>query len=1046
MDAGSPPVGEPEPAQPSSDRDATRPRRPQSRPSDGPDAPTEASGQRRPTGPTMPQSNAAEQKTRPSPPRGQAPPARTGRAGGYSDPTRVQAVRGPVPPPTYPSPRYSPTGPRRSSSPWIWILRSLILLMLVVVFLSLLTIGLGVGGYFYIASELPQPEELQSKAFSFASSEIYDRNGNSLWELIDPTAGRRTWVPLSRISPHVQQATIATEDRFFYQNVGVDPIAIVRAVYYNVSEGEIVSGGSTITQQLARSVLLSPEERTEQSLSRKIREAVLATELFRRYPKDKILEIYLNQIYYGNLAYGVEAASRAYFGKPATDLTLAEAALLAGLPQSPALYDPFANLEVAKARQQVVLNLMVEAGYISPAQASGAYQEELQFAPARAEFAAPHFVTYVRQLLEAQYGSELLYQEPGIRVQTTLDPRIQAIAEEEVTKQVIALQGKSVTNGAVVVLNVKTGEILAMVGSKDFRDEAIDGQVNVALRPRQPGSSIKPLTYLAAFERGWTPASLIMDVPLEYPDGAGGLYEPVNYDGKFHGPVLLRGALANSYNIPAVKTLELVGIPALKEMAARLGVTTLTRDDYGLALTLGAGEVTLLELTGAYQAMANGGRRVPPVAVLRVADSFGRVVDEYRPPEGTQVLSPEDAYLITHILADNRARTPAFGPSSVLNLSRPAAVKTGTTNVFRDNWTVGYTPDIVLGVWLGNADNSPMQGVSGVSGAGPIWHNVMERALEGVPVRDFIRPPTIVEMEICADSGTIPSQLCPRRATEIFAQDRPPLGPEYDIHQMVRIDTGDNCVAHESSPPNRLIERYFQVYPSDGRAWAIEHGIEQPPDPCPEPAGAVQSLITWPADGQTIEGIVSVEGVALAANFSHYTVEYGVSWGPQAFGPVAGPVDRLVEGGPLAEWDTRQQPNGPYTLRVVVFDQTGGAYEGRVTVLIDNPPPTPTHTPTPRPATETPTPVPATHTPTLEPITETPTLTATFEVVTDTPTPPLATATPALEPTQATFTPETATSIPTSTTSPPATSAPTPTTTTAKPSNPTVTGTPATGG
>ncbi|GAB4536232.1 MAG: PBP1A family penicillin-binding protein [Anaerolineae bacterium] len=884
------------------------------------------------------------------------------------------------------------------------LLRGLILSLVIVAALALLTIAVAVAGYFFIAAELPSPEELQRQTFRFASSEIQDRYGNRLWELIDPNAGRRTWVPLSHVSPYLQQATIATEDRFFYQNVGVDPIAIARAVYYNVTEGEIVSGGSTITQQLARSVLLSPQERSEKTLSRKIREAVLAVELARRYPKDRILEVYLNQIYYGNLAYGIEAASQTYFGKPATDLTLAEAALLAGLPQSPAIYDPFTNPDAAKARQQVVLSLMVEAGYISAAQAEVAYQEELQYILPPATFAAPHFVTYVRQLLEARYGPELLYQEPGIRVQTTLDPRIQAIAEEEVARQMDALRGRNASNSAVVVLSVKTGEILAMVGSADFNDESIDGQVNVALRPRQPGSSIKPLTYLAAFERGWTPSTLIMDVPVEYPDGAGGVYKPANYDGKFHGPVLLRGALANSYNIPAVKALEFIGIPALKEMAQRLGITTLTRDDYGLSLALGSGEVTLLEMAGAYQAMANGGMRVPPVAILRVADSFDRVIDEYHPPPGEPVLRPEHAYLITHILADNQARTPAFGPNSPLKLSRPAAAKTGTTNEFHDSWAIGYTPDIVVGVWVGNADNSPMQGVSGVSGAGPIWHNVMERALEGTPIRDFTRPPSIIEMEICADSGAIPSQVCPRRTTEIFAQDQPPLGPEHDIHQMLPIDTGLNCIAHEFSPPNRVVERYFQVYPPDGRAWALEHGIEQPPDPCPETASAARAQITWPTDGQTVEGVITIQGVALAANFSHYLVEFGVSWGPQAFGPVAGPIYQLVEGGPLAEWDTRDQPNGPYTLRLLVFDQSGGVYEGRVVILVDNPLPMPTDTPTHQPATETPTLEPATETPIPQPPIEKPTLEPPGETLTAEPparTPaatPEPTVTPAPEP------------------------------------------------
>jgi 1A family penicillin-binding protein len=965
----------------------TRPRPPQPRPS----YPTQAGSRRPPIAPLTTQAGVEDPTRRSLAHKlGFSGQGRT-RAAGGGYPVSSQTRRSSAPPPR-------PELPARTPGRGYWLWRGLMLAVVVAVSASLLAIAVAVVGYLFIASELPSPEELQNRTFTFASSVILDRNGNRLWELIDPSAGRRSWVPLSRISPSVQEATIATEDRFFYQNAGVDPIGIARAVYYNVSEGEIVSGASTITQQLARSVLLAPQEASEKTYSRKIREAVLAVELARRYPKDKILEIYLNQIYYGNLAYGIEAASQTYFGKSAAELSLAEAALLAGLPQSPALYDPFVNLEVTKARQQVVLNLMVEAGYISRSEAEAAYQEELNFIPQQATFAAPHFVVYVRQLLEAQFGPDLLYQEPGVRVQTTLDPRIQAIAEEELTKQVDALQGKHVSSGAVVVVSVKTGEVLAMVGSKDFNDEAIDGQVNVAVRPRQPGSAIKPLTYLAAFERGWTPSTLIMDVPVQYPDGAGGTYKPVNYDGKFHGPVLLRNALANSYNIPALKALEFVGIPGLKDMARRLGITTLTRDDYGLSLTLGGGEVTLLELTGAYQAIANGGLRVPPVMVLRITDSLGRVVSEYHPPEGTRVLRADHAYLMTNILSDNQARTPAFGPNSALKLSRPAAVKTGTTNDFHDDWTIGYTPDMVVGVWVGNPDNTPMQGISGATGAGPIWHNVMERALEGAPVRDFIRPPTIVTMEICADSGTLPSPFCPRRTTEIFAQDQPPLGPERDIHQMVKIDISTNGIATDFCPPNLVEERYFQVYPPEGRQWAIEHGIAQPPDHlCTAHTGSAQASITWPTEGQTVEGVISIEGVALAANYSHYRVEYGVSWGPQAYGPVAGPFDRLVEGGKLAEWDTREQPNGPYTLRVMVFDQSGGAYEGQVHILIDNPPPTPTDTPTPEPPTSTPLPPPATDTPTLEPSTATPTL----EPATDTPTPVPATSTPTPMPTSA---------------------------------------------
>jgi 1A family penicillin-binding protein len=918
----------------------TRPQRPLSSAAPasqiGPLAPSDR--RNRPTQPILPLLPVQGEPHTPEPSRTIARPMRRGQ------PDVPPAGRGEPPvgdrgnPPRLPY-RVRPRG-YHTVAPRHHLWQGFVFLLFSLGVLSLLVVLVMIAGYYYIAAQLPAPEELQERSFTFASTQIYDRNGSLMWELIHPNAGRRTWMPLSRIAPVLVAATIATEDRNFYANVGVDPIAVARAIYYDVTEGELVSGGSTITQQLARNVLLSPEERGQKSLLRKVREAVLAVEISRRYPKDKILEIYLNQVYYGNLAYGAEAASQTYYGKPAASLTLAEASLLAGLPQSPAGYDPIANPDAAKQRQRIVLGLMAEAGYITPAQAVDAYREYLEYSPPPVQFKAPHFITYVRQLVESRYGADLLYHEPGLRVQTTLDPRIQAIAEEEVVDQVEGLQDKDVTNGAVVVLNAKTGEILAMVGSKDFNDEKIAGQVNVALRPRQPGSAIKPLTYLAAFERGWTPATLLMDVPVEYPASAGSIYRPTNYDGKFRGPVLVRSALANSLNIPALKALEFVGVSALKEMARRLGITTLTRDDYGLALTLGGGEVTLLELTGAYQAMANGGLWLPPIAILKVTDGLGQLIEEYRPPEGNYVLRPEHAYLITHILADNQARSPAFGADSPLNLSRPAAVKTGTTNDFRDNWAVGYTPDIAVGVWVGNADNKPMHQIGGATGAAPVWHNIVERSLEDTPGRDFIRPPTIVEREICADSGTIPSPACPKRTTEIFAQDQPPLGPEHDIHQLLRIDTQANCVANEYAPANTAVERYFQVFPPDGQSWAIEQGIEQPPPACPPTLGRAEAAITWPSQGQTVEGVITIEGVALATNFSHYVVEYGVGWSPQAFGTVTGPVNGPVDGGTLAEWDTRQLPNGPYVLRVVVFDQTNASHEGQTAIVINNPVPT----------------------------------------------------------------------------------------------------------
>ncbi len=965
--------------------------------------------------PEQPSEPAPEQQPE-RPPRRRKDPTRPIRRHPINDePTlpsaRQKAPHGPQPtrptrptqraaPPTYPRPTQppptvaTPARPPAASGPaWTrWLLRGTIGLVILGIFLTVLLLAGGILTYVTIARQLPSAQELQARSLQFETTQILDREGNLLWEIVDPTGGRRTYVTLDRMSPHLRNATVATEDRFFYLNVGVDPIAITRALYYNLSEDRIVSGASTITQQLAKNILLDPEERARQTYSRKIKEAVLAVEINRRYTKDQILEIYLNQIPYGNLAYGSEAAAQTYFGKPAQELTLPEAAMLAGLPQSPALHDPYTNPEGAKKRQADVLDLMVEAGYITAAEAETAKNTALDFQDPSFAFAAPHFATYVYQELEQLYGPELIYRI-GLQIKTTLDPRLQAIAEEEVRRQVNALSGRNVTNGALVALDTQTGEILAMVGSKDFEDETIDGQVNIAISPRQPGSAIKPLTYLAAFEQlDWTPSTLIMDVPVEYPDGAGGVYRPKNYDDKFHGPVSLRSALANSYNIPPVKTLERLGIEPFKEMAARLGITTLTRNDYGLSLTLGSGEVSLLELTGAYQAMANNGTQVPPTSILEISDRFGQPIEAAR-PQPRRVLKPAHAYLITNILSDNEARTPAFGPNSALNLSRPAAAKTGTTNDFHDNWTMGYTPQIVAGVWVGNADNTPMQNVSGLAGAGPIWHNFMERAHEGLPARDFTRPPTIIEMEVCADSGTLPSEACPQRRKEIFYQEQPPLGPEHDIHQLIDIDLNTGLRANEFCRAN-VEQRYYRVYPPDGWEWAVSQGIEQPPqDYCP--SSNIVANISNPLDGSTARGTITLEGSAAAANFSHYQVEIGVGTQPQAFAVIHGPINRIVEQGVLGVFDTTQVENGPYTLRLVVFDRTGGSNEARVRLLADNPPtPTPTFTPSPT-MTLTPTP---TLTPTL---TATPTLPNTATATpTGTPTatgttmPPTATMTP----------------------------------------------------
>ncbi|MDM8519687.1 penicillin-binding protein 1C [Anaerolineales bacterium HSG6] len=974
--------------------------------------------------------SSASAKT--EPPRGQTTPpnqpAPTRDGSRRRAPTRPNQVV-PSAPPKRPAPRQPHAGqrqtpPRRPPVPptksgrsrqktkespnkqpkrswWKATIRTLSTLSVLTIFMLIFGLAVSMIGYFWIASQLPPAHELKSRSAQFATTKILDSKDNVLWEIIDPQGGRRTWVSLNQISPHLRNATVATEDENFYINVGVDPIAIMRAVYYNLTEGDIVSGGSTITQQLARNVLL-PEERTERSYTRKIREAVLAVEVSRRYSKEEILEIYLNQIYYGNLAYGIEAASQTYFNKSAADLSLAEASMLAGLPQSPAVHDPYTNLEGAKDRQADVLRLMVESGYINASEAQVAYETDLYFYPVEFNLDAPHFVNYVRQELEQIVPTEYIYRA-GLRVQTTLDPYLQEVAETQVSQRVAALNGYNVTNGALISLDAQTGQILAMVGSADFNNEAISGQVNLSTTPRQVGSTMKPHVYLAAFEQlDWTASTLLMDVPVEYPDGAGGVYRPRNYDEDFRGPVLLRHALANSYNIPAVKALEQVGIEELRQFTRRLGITTLTRPDYGLALALGGGEVSLLEMTGSYQAMANGGVLAPPTAILQITDSLGRVIEPAK-PQPQAVLSPQHAFLMTHMLADNEARQDTFGPNSALQLSRPAAVKTGTTNDFRDNWTIGYTPRLVTGVWVGNSDNTPMYGVSGVTGAGPIWNNFMEQAHADLAVQNFNTPAEIVQFEICADSGTIPSQVCPQTRPEIYYRNQPPLDSTHDIHQLIPIDRPSGLLASEACP-NDVEERYYQVFPPDGREWALNWGIPQPPEEnCP--AANIKAKISSPLEGSSIQGVITLEGIATAANFSHYQIELGVGTNPQSFMPIYGPATQPVTGGVLASFDSTEVDNGPYTIQLAVVNRSGVVQETQIRVLVNNP--LPTITPTP---TEAPIVVPPTDTPTVTPT-------------------PLPTETPTEVPLPPTFTPipmDTPTTAPTSTPIPIATSTPIP--------------------
>jgi penicillin-binding protein 1C len=565
----------------------------------------------------------------------------------------------------------------------------------------------------------------------FETTHITDRHGALLAELWEE--GRRTWVPLGRMSQHLIDATIATEDATFYYNLGVDPARIAGAALQNAQQGGVVSGASTITMQLARNLFLGPDSRYSQNMDRKLLEAGLAQELTSLYSKDELLEMYLNLLNYGHLAYGPQAASQVYFAKPAAELTLAEATLLAGIPQQPANLDPFKSFDAARARQRVVLDMMVRHGKLSQSQADAAYAEPITLNPDsdRRTVAAPHFVQYVAQQTQPVLGDQAIGRS-GLLITTTLDLAMQTTAQEIVAARVAELQPQfDLSNAALVALQPGTSEILAMVGSADFDDASIDGQVNVAISPRQPGSAIKPMLYATAFEDTLiSPASVIWDVPVTYTVSAGNVYTPANYDRQFHGPVTARTALANSYNIPAVKLLDAVGVGRMLEGAQAMGLHSLTEDErfYGLSLTLGGGEVTLLDLTTAFATLANAGTYVEPTPIVAVTDAQGHPVA--LPQRSVrQAISPAAAFQVTDILADNAARAPAFGANSPLRISRPAAVKTGTTSDWRDNWTVGYTRYLVAGVWAGNSDGRPMRNTSGLTGAAPIWSDFMQAML-----------------------------------------------------------------------------------------------------------------------------------------------------------------------------------------------------------------------------------------------------------------------------------------------------------------------------
>lgn len=678
----------------------------------------------------------------------------------------------------------------------------------------ILPFSIVLASYLLIFKDLPWPTRLGKYDIPLATK-IYDRNNTLLFDIFADQ--NRTAVPLDEIPIVVRQATIAIEDKEFYKHQGINPIGgVLRALSSSITKKRL-EGGSTITQQLVKSALLTPER----TIIRKIKEGILAIWVEVLYSKDKILELYLNQVPYGGTAWGIESAAEKYFGKSVKELNLAEASLLAGLPQAPTRYSPFgAYPELAKTRQKEVLRRMKEDGYISQEDLDAAVAQELTYKKTSG-IQAGHFVMYVKQQLVETYG-EALVERGGLKVTTTLDADLQEYSQATVAAEIAKLARLRVGNGAALITKPATGEILTMVGSVDYFATP-SGSFNVVIAERQPGSSIKPINYAIGIENHIvTAATTFLDVPTCFGVTGQPVYCPKNYDGKFHGPVQLRMALGNSFNIPAVKMLKLNTVETMIASASAFGLDTLKDPSrYGLSLTLGGGEVRMVDMAEAFGVFANGGIRKDLISILKVVDKNGKLLFEHKDPnldrdipsqlllQGSRVVSAETAFLISHILLDNNARSQAFGPSSELVVPGHAvSVKTGTTDDLRDNWTIGFTPQYLVTAWVGNNDNSPMNRslVSGVTGAAPIWNKLMRRVLAGTTDIWPKQPDGIVGARVCSLSGLLPPNDgddpgCPIRF-EYFIKGTVPTARGEGVRQTVLIDKATGDIAASGKTDN----------------------------------------------------------------------------------------------------------------------------------------------------------------------------------------------------------------------------------------------------
>ena len=794
------------------------------------------------------------------------------------------------------------------------------------IFKSLLILaGLGLSAFGLIsifllglvAKDLPNPNRIIDRSLAL-STKIYDRTGETVLYDVHG-AEKRSVVELSDIPEFVKQATLIAEDKKFYEHKGVRFTSIIRSVLVNLLRGSKAQGGSTLTQQLVKNAILSPEK----TYSRKIKEIILAYQIEKKFSKDEILKMYFNEIPYGSTAYGIEAATQTYFGKSVKNINLAEATILAALPKAPTYYSPYgSHQDELFARQRYILEGLAEAGYITQEDAEKTAKEKVEFTKARENIIAPHFVMYVKEYLTQKFG-DLAVEQGGLKVITTLDLYKQKIAEEVLTKQAEKNLQWNASNAALVSLDPKTGQILALVGSKDFFDEKIDGQVNVVIRPRQPGSSFKPIVYAAAFKKGYTPQTVLNDVVTNFINYDGKNYEPKNYDLKEHGPVTMAKALAGSLNIPAVKTIYLAGVDNVLALAEKLGYTTFAdKSRFGLSLVLGGGEVKLLEHTNAFAVFAREGEYHPPAAILEVRDKDGNLLEEYKKTE-KKVLETEIARQINQILSDNSLRAYIFGEQNYLTLGdRPVAAKTGTANDYHDAWTIGYTPSLVTGVWVGNSNNKEMKrGADGSVVAAPIWRDYMSQILGDTPLEAFKEPEPVttdkpvlngsltegLKVKVDKITGKLATNLTPESQTEerIYRQ----------IHNILYYLNKDDPQGNASPD---FSDPQYQRWEEAVQRWATENNIiaQDPPteyDDIHTLANQPKIKIIYPATNQLISDPHFIARINASANRGVKRVEYYLN--DQLLRSVANPPFDLE-----VILTDPQIKNGFYQLKAVAFD------------------------------------------------------------------------------------------------------------------------------